>query len=93
MSFSTDLAENIRNARIKAGVSQTVLAGMLHKSTSCICQYEHANRMPNLVTIACLASVLDVAFDDLIPYIDDVQIGHDDMKDDKQTSIFDMIGE
>lgn len=89
MTFGRRLAANIKRARMAAGLTQLQLAQRIGRSKNCMSMYETARRMPSVETVSMLASVLDVALDDLIPEYSWDYGSVDNM----QVSIFDLIGE
>ncbi len=62
MSF----AENFRNARKKAGLTQRQVADRLGLDRSAIAHYERGMSMPNLKNLAKICEILNVGTDELI---------------------------
>lgn len=88
MGFQDELGENLRNARMDAGLRQHDLAQQIGVSESCVSQYENGKRMPNLRTASIMSDVLDRSLDDLVPHVE-----HDMPYDPSQTSIYDVLGD
>ena len=57
---------NLKELRIKKGLSQEQLAKQLNISSVGICQYELGKRSPNVEMLKKLAQVLDCTIDDLL---------------------------
>lgn len=57
---------NLKELRIKKGLSQEQLAKQLNISSVAICQYELGKRSPNVEMLKKLAQVLDCTIDDLL---------------------------
>lgn len=89
MTFEEELSKNIRRARQQCGYNQADFAQKIGLSTSCISMYEHGKRMPNLKIISLISHVLNVSLDDLVPYVP----SYKNVIDEKQTNIYDLIGE
>lgn len=87
-TFRTELAGNMRDARLASGMTQSELAQQIGVTMNCISQYENAKRMPNLETMSCISHVLDVSLDDVVPEVICMTT-----VDPCQTDIFDLIGE
>lgn len=88
MTFKEQLAENIRNARIDAGISQKNLAQMIGCGATSMSMYEHSKRMPNVMIMSMISGILGVSLDDLVPHVEPKR--HDDPS---QTDIFEILGE
>jgi DNA-binding XRE family transcriptional regulator len=89
MTFEEELSRNLRRARLRIGYNQGTLAQKIGVGTSCISQYERGKRTPNLKTMSLISHVLDVSLDDLVPYVP----SYKNAVDEKQTNIYDLIGE
>lgn len=86
--FHRELADNIRDARLSAGMTQASLAQRIGCTSNCVSLYENAKRMPNVRTLSMISSALGVDIASLIPsepYVMPI--------DEGQTDIFDLIGE
>ena len=57
---------NLKELRLKKGLSQEQLAKQLNISSVAICQYELGKRCPNASILKKLAQVLDCSVDDLL---------------------------
>ena len=60
-----EIGKNIREARITAGLSQEKLAGKCGFSNSTLSAYETSKKIPNLITVAKIASSLNISIDRL----------------------------
>lgn len=87
-TFHEKLAENIRNARTAAGMTQAQLAQRIGLTNNSVSFYETAKRMPSIKTMSIMRHVLGISLDDLVP-----EVEPEVMEDPRQTSIYDMIGE
>ena len=58
--------ENLKNARIRKGMSQKAVAEEIGVAKSTYSLYESGNREPNVQTIKKIADVLSVSADDLL---------------------------
>lgn len=65
--FNEQLGENIRNARVKEGLTQTQLAQLIGMGTSTISNYENGRRYISLETTVMIAIALGVSLQDLVP--------------------------
>lgn len=65
--FNEQLGENIRDARIKAGLTQSQLAQLIGMGTSTISNYENGRRYISLETTVVIAIALGVSLQDLVP--------------------------
>lgn len=90
MGFYQELGENIRNARLSAGMNQAELAVRIGRvSPSSICYIEHGLRKPSILDLLVMANVFGMSIDDMLPHVD-VTCMYDD---DQQTNIFDIMEE
>lgn len=90
MGFYQELGENIRNARLSAGLTQTDLAIKIGRySPSSISYIEHGFRRPSILDLLVMADVFGMSIDDLMPHVD-MTCMYDD---DRQTNIFDIMEE
>jgi len=60
-----EIGKNIREARISAGLSQEKLASKCGFSNSTLSAYETSKKIPNLITVAKIASGLNTSIDRL----------------------------
>lgn len=81
LNGKAQLANSIRKAREKAGMTQEQLAEHINKCTKTIANYESGKSTPTLETFVEIASVLDCSLDELAadflgksPYHDDERI-------------------
>ena len=61
------LKNNLKSARIKAGLTQKDLARKLGSSPSTIGMYEQGRRKPNYNTLAEICSILEISIFDFFP--------------------------
>lgn len=61
-----DFNENLKNARLKKGLSQKDVAEKIGVAKSTYSLYESGSREPNVQTIKKISDVLDVSADDLL---------------------------
>ena len=61
-----NLANNIKDARIRSGLTQAELAKRIGTDQKAISGYERGTRSPKLDKIPKLAKVLQVSIDDLV---------------------------
>lgn len=87
MTFQEELANNIRDARLRNNLRQADLAQKIGVTQSTLCHYEHARRMPTVKIVSIMSNVLDVSLDELVP-----QAEYEEATDINQTSIYDLIG-
>ena len=57
---------NLKELRLKKGLSQEQLAKQLNISSVAVCQYELGKRSPNIEMLKKLAQVLDCSVDELL---------------------------
>ena len=88
MTFEEELARNMRRARMRRDYTQQQLAQKIGVGASCVSQYERGKRTPSLKMMSFISHELNVSLDDLIPYVP-----YEDVVNEKQTSIYDLIGE
>lgn len=88
MSFSVELARNLRDARLMGNMTQKDLAQQIGAAQTTLSQYENARRMPSVKMVSLISSVLDVSLDVLIPKV--LPIKQDN---ENQTNIYDLIGD
>lgn len=88
MTFEKQFAQRLRDIRVDMGLTQSDLAQKIGVTTSCICYYENAKRMPSLKTASIISQVFDMSLDDLVPCA-----SYEIPVDPCQTGIFDLIGE
>lgn len=88
MEFLAELASRVRDARIRAGITQRDLAQRVGVNVSTISMYENAKRMPSLDKMSMMSEVLDTSLDFLVPTVKP----HDLMLD-SQMSVYDVLGE
>lgn len=86
MSFTKELGENIRDARLREGMTLRQLGQQIGTSASAVCMYENGKRLPSVMTVSLIADVLSVSLDDLVPQVSPV---YDDDVD--QTTIYDYL--
>lgn len=67
--FIDRLAENLREARKAAGLTQKQLAQKVGCAAHTLSQYENGTRMPNVRMISIISNELGTSLDDLIPYV------------------------
>lgn len=91
MSFRTQFAVNLRNARLDIGLTQRQLAQKVGTKFQLISAYENARKLPMLDMVVRLADALVVPLEELVPGIDYV-MRHDDVIEG-QTTIYDIIEE
>jgi transcriptional regulator with XRE-family HTH domain len=60
------IGQNIRRARLRAGLSQSELAIRIDKTRSMIAKYESGSHSPRAVTLVALAKALSVTPNDLL---------------------------
>ena len=90
MGFYQELGDNIRNARLSAGLTQTDLATRIGRySPSSISYIENGFRRPSILDLIVMADVFGMSIDDLMPQVD-MTCMYDD---DRQTNIFDIMEE
>lgn len=89
MSFEADFGSRLRVARRRAGMTQTELATAIGSTTACVCNYELANRMPNVRRARMIADALGITLDELVPPCEATVIG----SVPGQTDIYDILGE
>ncbi|MBR4027658.1 MAG: helix-turn-helix domain-containing protein [Lachnospiraceae bacterium] len=65
--MSEEFYKNLKNARLKAGLSQVELATKLNVAKSTYSMYESGKRTPKLDTIKCIANILQIDINTLIP--------------------------
>ena len=63
MTSKTDIAQQIRDARIDSGLTQDELAGHLRVSRQMVGRYEAGTDEPSVAVIARAASILGVSFE------------------------------
>lgn len=71
--MSEHFYENLRNARLRKGLSQKELAEKLGVARSSYCMYESGDREPNIITILKIADLLDVSTNELLGYDEEPQ--------------------
>lgn len=64
--MSENFFENLKNARLRKGLSQVQLAEQLGIAKSTYSMYESGKREPNMQTIKKIADILDVSTDELL---------------------------
>lgn len=89
MSFRTQFAMNLRDARLEIGLTQRQLAQRVGTTFQLISAYENARRLPMLDAVVRLADALVVPLEELVPGID-YAMRNDDVIDG-QTTIYDDI--
>lgn len=60
------LSDNIKNLRIKKGITQEELGNMLNKTKNNISQYETGKRTPDADTLLKLSEIFNVSIDMLL---------------------------
>lgn len=70
------IGDNIRDARIKAGIAQGDLAKMLDVTQGAVSQWELGITKPSICYLPKIASILGTTVDDLIGGIDDETADH-----------------
>ncbi len=66
MFDTMSVARNIKNARIRKNMTQTVLADEMGVSYQAVSNWERGNSMPDISKISDLCKVLDLSFDELM---------------------------
>lgn len=87
MTFAEELGENIRSARLDAGLTQVQLARMMSVNHVCISNWENGKRFPNPEMLSLIRAALGIKVDDILPKRVIVS-----KVDENQTTIFDVIG-
>lgn len=88
MSFLSEFANNLREARQANGLTQKQLAQQIGVANVTISMYENAKRMPNMLTLASISDVLNISLDDLVPCVP-CQV----QDDPSQMNMYDLLGE
>lgn len=89
MTFEKQFAQRLHDIRVDMGMTQSDLAQKIGVTTSCICYYENAKRMPSLKMASIISQVFDMSLDDLVP-----RASYEIPVDPRQTDIFNnLIGE
>lgn len=91
MSFRSQFARNLRDARLEIGLTQRQLAQRVGTTFQLISAYENAKRLPMLDAVVRLADALVVPLEELVPGIDYAMRNDDAI--DGQTTIYDIIEE
>ena len=59
------MKNNVREFRLKAGITQEQLASAIGKTTACICQYEKGIHIPPIPVAKKMASVFGCKWNEL----------------------------
>lgn len=65
--YVRQFARRMRSLRSGSGLTQAELARELGCTTSCVCQYERAVRLPSLERVSLMAQVFGTTLDELVP--------------------------
>lgn len=63
---SKELGKNLREARIKSGISQDTASKLINVNRSSLSYYEHGKNTPTIFTIIKLISIYNIDIADLI---------------------------
>jgi len=85
------LAERIRMAREKMGITMTEAARRLNLSKIGYCRYEYGDRTPSLQTIELIAQCFETSVDYLLGKTSDPAPDYIVIRKDKNPELFEMI--
>lgn len=85
------LAERIRMAREKMGITMTEAARRLNLSKIGYCRYEYGDRTPSLQTIELIAQCFETSVDYLLGKTSDLAPDYIVIRKDKNPELFEMI--